>query len=1450
MRARNQPQRHARAPSALLRPNWAASKENVIELWLEYAKFVPRLLRESILHEDGCLNLVQYGDMDQAMSDNAFLGVAVLDISGFTRMTQDAGRSGPIGAGSLHHLLNAFFVKLMEYLEKYGGDVFKFAGDGIIVVFLPSESEKKSGNMKELVSTRAVQCIHNLVQEYGCVTISSSGEIASKEDSTEDEQTERSPRGIEHESKEPVLSWTPQMDVDDTTDSTVESRVGDSLHKLWLTFGVTKWLCRPELSHMKGSWVSLNSVTESSQEANGVFGGWRRYKDKIKLSLFRNGLWRTKAAVKRMLLGKKSKGNLHHHALTQVWSELRDPLGVNLQVNPTVWIKGMVSCGNVCLYRVNNKESKGSKQICELIMVDQVANSGPMHDVAMMDAIVKSGETVISKTIASYLQKSVTGMVLIDGAMRIDSIEPLSPNMQHARASVMIEKEKQILGSLDINQCIDMVNLLKSHVPNTVKSLESEAYYNSRDSTTVSSIFSSDSNMMVSLRTCSIMFLRFMNLHTMHDNDSMQEVFETVQWHLKESGGDFLQMRTDEKGIILIAGHGLPRCYSVTRGNLGTLSVNCSLRIISTLAKRGYRVVVGVTTGRVLFASVGSDTRCEYTVYGDAINLAARLMMHATDGERKCSLVCDQETQAMCSISSHLKFVQIQDVHIKGYERTLPVFTHEPCHDGDHSFFGLDNLSVFLEGNTPFHAFLRRVDSIFVARENEVASLIGFAQHVQKDGIGSLVSVQGIAATGKTRLLKNVFLTEEHEELHGFRKVYFSPKQCDKEQLHGFDLLLRVVYGASLHPGKMMHQGLAKRLEEHFYQIFEIPNDKKISECFQYLTQDYMETHEAADFDLSSDSSHVLARALLMLVSRYSELHGQCIIILDGLENGHACIWRFARLFHDSKVPKVLLVLSYRWAQVVFENLLKEREYQYQLTENEPDLIEVFKKVGMSSYFGMMPVSSIRDQYMQDVCTIVLDPETEIMFLGEFTVENTKAFVTSTFPSISLHDGVSQLLYDALGGHVLGIKFACIFLYLYHQKKWEQHQPSPVSLGVVLIHQVRTFTPLWSTSETRFDSLPMYFKFVAVAMSIIGNVVPEDILYQLCAGLKKETVAKCLSTLTYMKYVHHKVDRHGYSYYVWQHPILSLSILDMLAPGFRMEMRARLALVLEHYEFRNGLDFRTIAWLWRDSCRLSETVHWRRCLRAIAAYEDQACVDIENNDFEKAQECLGASISIAVSLIHHQVKGRGIYVVPAWRIAGWERCSAACECLKVDADFEKASQHCMRALALLGEFAHSPSTRRVTSMRMYSRIRSLRSTKKKSIRSLASLGNPLTVTQYEGPDPNEPIKEIEGLTTFFLPKRGRTNDDEKEIERTTILETILYIFESSGPWDKQSLQFLSERCQSGMATATIRKSVVRLHGIQEKLKNLEKNTASSPPPLLQLKNIYSLGNSGQNSSPY
>ena len=76
--------------------------------------------------------------------------------------------------------------------------------------------------------------------------------------------------------------------------------------------------------------------------------------------------------------------------------------------------------------------------------------------------------------------------------------------------------------------------------------------------------------------------------------------------------------------------------------------------------------VVGVTTGQLLCACVGSATRSEYTVYGNAINLAARLMGKAAGSSGSLgslgSVLCDSTTVQLAPKAATYNCLKPQEV--------------------------------------------------------------------------------------------------------------------------------------------------------------------------------------------------------------------------------------------------------------------------------------------------------------------------------------------------------------------------------------------------------------------------------------------------------------------------------------------------------------------------------------------------------------------------------------------------------------------------------------------------------------------------------------------------------------------------------------------------------------------------------------------------------------------
>ncbi len=61
--------------------------------------------------------------------------VLYADISGFTALTEQLAERGPVGAEDLSRVLNAYFGRLIDLFSANGGDIVKFAGDALLVVW-------------------------------------------------------------------------------------------------------------------------------------------------------------------------------------------------------------------------------------------------------------------------------------------------------------------------------------------------------------------------------------------------------------------------------------------------------------------------------------------------------------------------------------------------------------------------------------------------------------------------------------------------------------------------------------------------------------------------------------------------------------------------------------------------------------------------------------------------------------------------------------------------------------------------------------------------------------------------------------------------------------------------------------------------------------------------------------------------------------------------------------------------------------------------------------------------------------------------------------------------------------------------------------------------------------------------------------------------------------------
>jgi class 3 adenylate cyclase len=164
-----------------------------------------------------------------------------------------------------------------------------------------------------------------------------------------------------------------------------------------------------------------------------------------------------------------------------------------------------------------------------------------------------------------------------------------------------------------------------------------------------------------------------------------QEVMVALQTALYKYAGSINKLNVDDKGITLVAALGMP---PLTHLDDAVLAVHAALEMQLALEELGRESAIGITTGWVFCGPIGNKRRREYTMVGNAVNMAARLMQAAEAGlatsERISDALCDQSTHRAVrelAASGHrlagkLLFEELPQLGVKG--RIEPVAAYRP----------------------------------------------------------------------------------------------------------------------------------------------------------------------------------------------------------------------------------------------------------------------------------------------------------------------------------------------------------------------------------------------------------------------------------------------------------------------------------------------------------------------------------------------------------------------------------------------------------------------------------------------------------------------------------------------------------------------------------------------------------------------------------------------------
>ena len=239
------------------------------------------------------------------------------------------------------------------------------------------------------------------------------------------------------------------------------------------------------------------------------------------------------------------------------------------------------------------------------------------------------------------------------------------------------------------------------------------------------------------LRRLTILFVNLPDIDYQTPLEKAQEIMMALQESCYRFEGSINKLSVDDKGVSLLAALGLPPLAHEDDPDRG---IKAALTINARLNELGIRSSIGVSSGRVYCGVVGSTLRREYTIMGDSVNLAARLMQNANGG-----VLCDRASFSRAS--TDISFAEPRFIKLKG--KANPEQVHQP----------LSAEKSIQDGSS----------SPMIGRQEEKQLLKGRLEQLLVDGVSSIVFLEADAGYGKSRLTEDFIETIQSEEVTLFQ---------------------------------------------------------------------------------------------------------------------------------------------------------------------------------------------------------------------------------------------------------------------------------------------------------------------------------------------------------------------------------------------------------------------------------------------------------------------------------------------------------------------------------------------------------------------------------------------------------------------------------------------------------------------------------------------------------
>lgn len=240
---------------------------------------------------------------------------------------------------------------------------------------------------------------------------------------------------------------------------------------------------------------------------------------------------------------------------------------------------------------------------------------------------------------------------------------------------------------------------------------------------------------LAELRPGVALFVRFAGIDYDHDPAAHAKLNAYLVWAqrtVRRYDGHILQLTIGDKGSSLYGAFGAPLAHDddPKRAVLAAHDLTQLPPEFDFLQP----VQVGLAHGRVRAGPYGSRDRRTYGVLGDTVNLAARLMQAAPPGKILVNAALKKDAD------KRMEWKTLAPLKVKGKAQPVAVFQ-------------LERIAAAARRRASGTGMLR---AGLVGREAERTRLTNFIDRVRREQRGQLITLEGEAGIGKSRLLEDL----------------------------------------------------------------------------------------------------------------------------------------------------------------------------------------------------------------------------------------------------------------------------------------------------------------------------------------------------------------------------------------------------------------------------------------------------------------------------------------------------------------------------------------------------------------------------------------------------------------------------------------------------------------------------------------------------------------------